>query len=377
MAVTYRYATSDEYPPIRQFLDEYWAKGHIYVRDRALFDWTFDRKPLWTEEGYSFALALENDELVGILGGIPFAFNCFGKRSTGVWIANYVIRPDHRKGTTALQLLSMFRRPCFQPVIAFGINPATATIYRVLRGEVLPHIPRYFAVLPDAVGRMVDFLRIAHPEWPTENAEAVAETFRLRAVPAATYNSCSTIPAEWDTRDWPAIAERTVGAARDRNYLQWRYQAHPDFSYRILSVPDGPSHGLLVWRLETIRRADSALREDVDRIGRLVDILPASPSNASALIELFLKQLKEADAFAADFYGYHGEIRALLASNGFKSVDCHPDGDAIPSRFQPLDGKGGAILSALFPPGGAPPCNLDDRCPWYWTKSDSDQDRPN
>jgi hypothetical protein len=377
MAVTFRYATYDEYPPIRQFLDEYWAKDHIYVRDRALFDWTFNRKPLWTDEGYSFALAHEGGELVGILGAIPFEFNCFGKRSTGVWIANYVIRPDHRKGSIALQLLSMFRRPCFQPVIAFGINPATATIYRVLRGEVLPHIPRYFAVLPDAVARMVKFLSIAHPEWPREKAEEVAETFRLHAIPAVTCHANPVIPSEWDTRDWPAIAERTVGAARDMQYLAWRYQVHPRFSYRFLSIPEGRSNGLLVWRLEPVRRATPEGREEVDRIGRIVEFLPASAENASALIGLFLKELKEAGAFGADFYGYHGESRAGLAANCFKPVDCHPDGDAVPSRFQPLDGKGGAILSAIFPPEGAPSCSLDDHCPWYWTKSDSDQDRPN
>src|ERR1700760_3338444 len=136
MAVTYRYANIDEYPKIASFLNEYWANNHVYVRDKPLFDWTF-KSDLWSESGYCFAMAEDNGELTGILGGIPFEFNTFGKPSSGVWIANYVIRPDHRKGSAALQLLSQFRKPEFNPVIAFGINPATSAIYRVLRGKVL------------------------------------------------------------------------------------------------------------------------------------------------------------------------------------------------------------------------------------------------
>lgn len=377
MAVTFRYATYDEYLPIRNFLDSYWAENHIYVRDRKLFDWTFDRKSLWKQDGYSFALAHEGGELVGILGGIPFEFNCFGKSSTGVWIANYVIRPDHRKGTIALQLLSMFRRPCFQPVIAFGINPATATIYKVLRGEVLPNIPRYFAALPHAAARMVNLLQVAHPDWPAEKAEELADVFRLRSMPQATCKAQAKLPSDWDIVDWPALAERSVGAARDKKFLIWRYRAHPRFFYRFLCMPEGRFNGLLVWRLESIRRVGSRGLEDVDRIGRIVEFLPVSADNASALVAEFLRELQELGAFGADFYGYHGDARAALEANGFRPVNCHPDGDAIPSRFQPLDGKGGAILSAIFPPEGAPSCGITEHCPWYWTKSDSDQDRPN
>ena len=43
MAVEFRYANLDEYPRISEFLNEYWAKNHIYTRDRTLFDWSFHR----------------------------------------------------------------------------------------------------------------------------------------------------------------------------------------------------------------------------------------------------------------------------------------------------------------------------------------------
>ena len=172
-------------------------------------------------------------------------------------------------------------------------------------------------------------------------------------------------------------AANTIGAVRDTDYLNWRYASHPVFDYKFISVPEGDRNGLAVWRLETIRKQTENGREDIDRIGRLVEFLPASPSNADALLAAFIGELRAADAMAADFYGYHSPTRAMLQELGFRGAETSPEGGAIPSRFQPLDGKGGGILSAVFLRDGGAPGKNDLDCPWYWTKSDSDQDRPN
>ena len=291
-------------------------------------------------------------------------------------MANYVIRPDHRRGPTALQLLAMFRPPRFHACVAFGINPATSAIYRVLRGEVLPLIPRHFAVLPGCEGRLCDLLAIAHPEWEADRMRSLAAAFTLDAIPDAA-DSRASLPATWDRDDWPAIAAGAVGAARDRDYLEWRYLRHPRFEYRIITVPEGARAGLAVWRLETIRRQTPEGRRDVDSIGRLVEFIPTSRGNARVLGAAFLHQLQAAGAFAADFYCYHGPTRELIAELGFRHTAAHPDGGHVPTRFQPLDGRGGGIMSALFLAGGPSSCSGGAASAWYWTKSDSDQDRPN
>ncbi len=377
MALDFRFARPDEYPAISQFLHEYWAQNHVYCRERELFDWTFRRPDQWTGDGYSFSVAEDNGELAGILGGIPFTFNKFGRTSRGMWIVNYVIRPDHRKGSAALQLLSQFRKPEFNPVIAFGINPATTAIYRVLRGQVLDEIPRHFMVLPGAEHRMANLLQAAYPDWTAPRAREMADAFVLRQASAVECESSPLIPRSWDANEWPAIAGRTIGAVRDAAYLNWRYRKHPIFEYRFIAVRDGSLTGLAVWRLETIRRQTPEGRLDLDKIGRLVEFLPASTSNGEALMSAFARELRDAGAFGADFYGYHGQTRCMLRQFGFRETSHHPDGRAIPSRFQPLDGKGGGILSAMFMQSEVPACADAGDCPWYWTKSDSDQDRPN
>jgi len=377
MALEFRTARLNEYPQISAFLHEFWAQNHIYCRNADLFDWTFRRTDRWDSDSYSFVVAEDNGELAGILGGIPFLFNQFGRTSNGMWIVNYVIRPDHRKGSAALQLLSQFRKPEFNPVIAFGINPATSAIYRVLRGKVLDEIPRHFLVLPEAQDRMANLLQTTYPEWEADRAREMADAFTMRVMPERDTEFSDVIPKSWDTNEWPAIAARTIGAARDIAYLTWRYRKHPVFEYRFVTVREGDQTGLAVWRLETIRQQTPDGRVDLDRIGRLVEFLPVSTANGEALLSAFTGELRKTGAMGADFYGYHGQTRCMLRQFGFRETTTHSDGRAIPSRFQPLDGKGGGILSAMFTQSEVPACADAGDCPWYWTKSDSDQDRPN
>jgi len=377
VSIQFRYARPEDYPRISAFLDEVWAKNHIYVRSRTLFDWTFQRPLYWDEGMYSFTLAEDGGELIGILGGIPYTFNVFGKSLRGVWIVNYAVRPTHRKGSAAFQLLSQFRNENADVVIASGLNPSTTTIYRVLRGQVLPEAPRHFVCLPHAVERFARLLTLANPTLECERAMALGRALQCSAVGKPSLDWGTSLTEHWDVEDWPAIAAGTVGAARDTAYLKWRYLQHPVFEYQFITIPEGRRSGLVVWRLETIRQQVEENRVDVDRIGRVVEYLPCSNSNAEKLTTVLLQELTNANVIGADFYGYHGATRSLLSDNQFRSCDTHPDGALIPSRFQPLDPQSGGMLNAMFAPLDLPQCGVGADCPWYWTKSDSDQDRPN
>jgi len=377
MNLEFRFANANEYPEIASFVNDHWAQQHIYVRSEPLFRWTFARERQWGRDGFSVAIALSDGELAGVLGAIPFTFNHFGNACQGVWLANYVIRESARKGPAALKLLSMLRGDPFGATLAFGINPATANIYRVLKGQVFPLIPRHVAIFPEAASRMAGLLRIAHPDWTNGEVDCLTE----RHLVTATFNDSGvagrSIPEDWDQADWSEIAPTVIGAARDRDYLEWRYLRHPQFQYRFITMREGSRTGLAVWRLETIHQAlPDGTRQPVDRFARVVEFLPVSNENASALLGCLFSAIRQEDAVGADYYGYHGRTRALLNKSGFQEAEESAAGQ-IPSRFQPLDGKGGNILSAGFLPAGVPPCTLDADCPWYWTKSDSDQDRPN
>jgi hypothetical protein len=342
-----------------------------------LFEWTFGRKSLWDRDAYSFAFAEDRGSIVGILGGIPFLFNCHGSESHGVWLVNFMLTPEYRRGAAALQLLNMFKRPPYGTIIAFGNDPRVAPLYRAMGARILPEMPRHIVVLPGATERMAALLCHTYPDWPRARAERLARAFSLQTVTCEGAEPSPWLPLTWDRCDWPRIAGVTVGAARNVDYLRWRYVQHPRFEYRFIAVREGNRTGLLVWRLETIRRVTPEGLRDLDRIGRVVEWLPTSVRNARDLLSALLQALVEADAIAADYYAYHGQTRAWLGEIGFHDVASDGDGRAVPSRFQPLDARGGDIQSAVFAGRDVPPCTTDLNCLWHWTKSDSDQDRPN
>lgn len=377
MAIEFRYAQFSDYPRISRFFDQHWEKNYIYVRVPELFNWTFGRTDLWDDKGYSFALIENKGELVGILGAIPFVFNCMGQHFPAVWFANYMVHPEYRRGPLAMQLLGVFNRPPYRIKVVFGMNSRVVPIYQRMGWSTLQSIPRHFVILPHAVDRACNLLHSAQPHWDSTHIEELARYFTLNDIPPIAVPFVRALPPNWDIYDWPKIASRTAGAARDLNYLTWRYLKHPCFKYHTVAVAEGERTGLVVWRLETIRRATPHGREEVDKIGRLVEFLPVSRSNARNLLSVFFNDIKSANALGADFYGFHGESGGWLEELGFRRTEKHSEGESIPARFQPLDSRPSQILSAFLFEGQLPPCSSDQQCQWYWTKSDADQDRPN
>jgi hypothetical protein len=376
MAVTFRYAQDTEYPRIKEFLHQHWAPNHLYVRMPEMFEWTFGKGHFLVEKPYHAVIAEDQGELVGFLGGIPFVLNVHGNSKRGVWLANHLLRADYRKGTLGLQLLNAFRQKENNAVIAFGMNPAGVPMYRLLKADVLLSIPRHVLLFPDAASRAHRLLHVAYPDWPQEKSDALIKALTASRLPSQPGEFFAGLPEDWDRQGWSVLAPQTVGCARNGAYLRWRFSHHPCFEYRMIAVGSGDGMGLAVWRLETIRAVSQQGLEDFDKIGRLVEFLAPSREVAARLWNAYVAELLAADALGTDYYGFHGQTGRWLRELGFVCVDDHPDGPAFPSRFQPLDGKGGPLVSAVFLDADLPRCQTGPDCLWYWTKSDSDQDRP-
>ncbi len=378
---TTRLLPLDQYPLAADFLHRHWAANHIYTRDKALFDWTFHHEGMSQAGVYSFAVAEQDSQIVGVLGGIPFRFNDRGDQRPAFWLANWKLRDEFRRGTTGLQLLDHFYAPPHRVTISFGINPTVARLYDAMRWHVIDNIPRYFAVHPARADEFAGLLQLGNPSWPAGEHQKMANALLghpLRATSAATF--APPEPQQWNQRSWEPLRLELTGAARDAAYLDWRYVRHPSFQYNFIQIPEtapGPI-GLLVWRLETIRQKVGDQLIDVARIGRIVEFLPASKQNAASLLSHLWNVLDAAGALGCDCYLYHGRLGQWLTDAGLHRLDDHPHDNSVPSRFQPLDSAGGQIRSAVsLRTGPFPAYPFASDCTWYWTKSDSDQDRPN
>lgn len=368
-----RYAGPQDKALCMGLIDTLWRKGHRLSWDEPLFEWMFGaRAHLWDKPGYSFAIACNGDEPVGIHGGIPFRLNVHGDERLGVWRMFWIVVPDARAGNAGMLLHRAMDRPPYVSV-SFGINDVVARLYKAMGWSMIPDIPRHVTILPNGVEAARRLLRRAYPDWAPARVDALIDAFR--SLPLAPADGMELgIPTDWDGAGWGRIAPNVIGASRDADYLAWRYRDHPGFDYRLVGVRKNGVPALAVWRAETIS-ADGA---PLCRMGRVVEFLLPEPSAAPHLLAALLADMTAQGMDAADYYGYHYDTGRALDGLGFRATHAIEDGPAIPTRFQPLEGGGGRIHSGLRANGlPVPTFPAEPGGQWLWTKGDSDQDRPN
>ena len=368
-----------EYHAIAAFIDQYWARDHIYCRSRSLFDWTFADNPSWQGEGYSFATARVGNEIVGILGAIPFALNLFGETRPACWLANWMVAPSARATAAGLRLIRVFTDDLEWNAFSLGINEPVTPLYRAMRWELVTDWPRWVMSGPGQRNQCSDLLRQCHPDWADTRIRALSDRLgESTEMGVISGNIGRSLSREWDSRGWAHISSEMSGATRDFDYLSWRYQDHPTFDYEFLTISDGERQGLMVWRKQDIvSDISGGGAEVISRVARIVEFLPCSENNARSLIGFLESWMSEYNIVFADCYMQHKYYCEWLSQGGFERIDNVTDGEHFPSRFSPLDGKSGNIRSAIK----LAPDTLGEMKSrpesWYWTKSDADQDRPN
>lgn len=369
-----RLATAQEYDPVSAFIDEHWKKNHAYVRSKSLFDWTFLNNPNWDGNSYSISLALNNGEIEGMLGTIPFDLNVYGESSKGCWLVNWLVLQQARKGRTGLKLLDVFQKDLGYQTISFGINDTIARLYSALQWQEMPPMPRVVWINPEFVRGAEVLLREVYPD--VDDSDIVKfvrdHASKLSLVHESGRDSFDSVwGKEWDDIGWGKLKERTIGCSRDTKYLTWRYLEHPIYRYDSIVVSDGINLGLLIWRVDSVADRTSPAHESF-RFARIVEFLPNSEVNAFRLVSSLINHMKDSGIQVVDFYCYNNKIMKLISKMGFV-VSRELAGIQFPNHTQPIV-EGSSIRSAIkLHDSLGLVSTLQD---WYWTKSDSDQDRP-
>jgi len=372
-----RLAKLDEYSDISTFINQYWKKNHAYTRNKKLFDWTFLNNPAWNELSYSISIATESDSIVGMLGTIPFELNIYGQPYKACWLVNWLLIPEARKGRVGLSLLNLFSKNYSYDTISFGINDRVARLYAALKWQHMPTIPRMVWINPRHSDDAENLLIETNPSNTiSEIREYIRKhTTKVKGINFLSINVIDNIKAkDWDSFGWKIWSLKTVGCSRNYQYLKWRYFEHPVYQYQTRMVTEGTNIGLIIWRVETTTKANlSGHLEQYLPIARIVEFLPTSDNNALHLLYEFIKFSDSLGVIAGDFYCYNEEICQILNRLGFLTSTTHT-GVVLPNFTQPV-ANGGVIRSAI---NIAKNHNIDANAPaWYWTRSDSDQDRPN
>jgi hypothetical protein len=339
--ITIRRCQTADVPDVLAFLEAHWKPGHIFTRDRELFDWQYARQDRPGE--YTIALARQNEsgELVGMLGYLPTRrFDPSLADNNAIWLALWNVREDVA-GPIGLQLLNdVTRGERHTSIGVIGFQPTAAAIYTALKFQV-GELRHYVLPNPDVSAfELASFERRPDRQVPDTNLTAVAVD---------------------DTTFSATVAGLDLGS-RDRQlphktpaYFRSRYLQHPRYRYDafVLGRDDRPI-GLLATRLAA-HRGRQALRV-VDFVGA-DDLVPA-------LGRLILDQVRRSGAEYADILNW-GIDSALFEAAGFSSID--PIGpDIVPNHFEPFERRNAPVRFALKGDG-----------PAVLFKGDGDQDRPN
>jgi len=338
--MTIRGAQAADVPEILAFLDAHWKAGHIFTRDRALFDW---QHALPEPAGaYSYILAHRDTDqaLIGVLGYIPTRrFDAsLGARNT-VWLALWKVRQDAAApglGMRMARYLLDHESHAAAGVVLF--QPEIAPLYRALRFTV-GELQHYVMANPD-----VDQFALA--------------TFasRLSRVPSA--SDLDAVALDHDNFD-ELTAGLNVGARaaqaplKSAAYFRSRYLEHPRYRYRCMVLRRAAAPVAILALREARARNVAALRI-VDFFGADCDLAGIGAHIA--------RELRTSGAEYADVYNA-GIDPAIFERAGFSVVD--PNGpDIVPDHFEPFERKNVRIRYAMSP------------VPHVVFKGDGDQDRP-
>ena len=361
-----RFFLKDETNLLQRMIHSLWAENHMLSRNEKLLHHMFYDNPL--REGLcgpsnlSFAGLWDTDTIVGLFGIIPYKLNIAGTISKGIAAANWFVHPKY--GGHGLKLLKPALSYNPDIILLLGTNNNATKLYQMMRWHVLDDVPRWVGIVNRKM--LLESLQINSTNlnyWPEVKPVVSLDQHKLTS---------NLDKEKWDHYYWSSFAPRTVGFARDYDYLKWRYLDHPVFEYKfILSQDDKDNYnGLAIIRIEKI------LKEQY-KIGRIVEFMALDKSSSISLANEIIAS--DPTILFWDFFSFSSLTTWGLENVGFRRIPKWMSNDPfIPSRFQPLDFNIVNIVSSMYISKNLMgKLNPMDDAQWYITKGDSDQDRPN
>ena len=328
-----RRCTNGEVPALMMFIDIHWRHGHALATSRPLMDWQYRAEG----DQYNCLLALQESELLGVLGYIPTRrYDAALAENNVLWLTLWKIRDDCKISGLGLRMLSALQQ--MEPsaaIAANGINPNHPAMYRALGYRVV-ELAQHYAVNPGQARRLV-----------TQEGD----------MPLPQLNAGQAISSELTAKNIldASITSTAIPRKTSRYFLE-RFLRHPFYRYRVFHLTHASRHALIATRVAS--HGESRALRIVDFSGDAA-VLAESGSSVAAI-------LQGEQAEYVDFWE-HGLPPNTLAAAGFGKVE--PEGAiTVPNYYEPFIARNGRIFCAIKARGTAP-CII--------SRADGDQDRPN
>jgi hypothetical protein len=345
--INIRFAEESDQLRLIKFINDYWKKDHIFVKDPNVFSWQYRNK----DGRWNIVLAentYNNGEksIIGILGFIPLGRYDENLGDDCIFLAVWKVREDVCPPGIGLQMLKKIKKTLSPSFIgAIGISDIVKPIYQALGYQT---------------GKL-DQLALLNPCFQGD--------YKIAKVPNKIYESNSICDSsvsllELDVKDKKLLKKVNTLAdssspTKSFSYIKNRYLEHPWYSYEVRCVLVNETlTAILVWRVVEL---------DGRRVIRIVDIIGGRDWLDSSRL-VFLEEMTSTEAEYVDIMASGVNVTALKKT-GFVSAQDY-ENLVIPNYFSPYVEKNIEVYFA---------CNSfssSDICSAFF-RADSDQDRPN
>lgn len=306
--------------------------------------------------------AWDGDTVVATLMNSDVEFVIEGNRTApGAWVHEWYASNAH--GFVGLELLASVlpQRPI---LVGAGASQASQITTKRLRPLRVFPLHRLVAVIDPATSARLSFNQADHTR------AFLGSMVPPRNPPAISVTENVTEFGDDYTAAWSAMRPGLqLAANKSAAYMSWRYLRHPRFAYRVLRCIGNIGPAYFVWREERI--------PDGTCVARLCDAIGSMDAIAECVPGLIRTWRAIPQLAFGDFYCSNDAVCAALLDGGFIHALPAPDLD-LPRLFSPLapDCRKTVYFWLSFDPklNFLPRLELGRT---YFTKGDSNQDRPN
>lgn len=327
-----REAAVQDQDNIIQFIKDFWDENHIFVKSPDLFRYQYQ-----SGDQIHFVLGIDNNELVSILGYIPYSNE---KDYVDIFLAMWMTSPNMKTGNIGLLLNKYLLDKGYRSVSCCGIANRVKGLYKFL-GYTTGTLEHYYMLNNDRKDFTIP--EINHPVERKLHPDKGSDLLRI-----TNFNELK------EKFNFDLYKKRYF--YKDQDYIKKRYFEHPFYQYQIFGVDkEGAITSLLITREISIN--GSKLLRVIDFIGEEQDL--------GAIGHELQKIMNTYEYEYIDFYQY-GISEDILNASGFVKRD-KKDSNIIPNYFEPFEKKNVDIHFAT---------NITEH-KYYIFKGDGDQDRPN
>lgn len=324
-----RYATKEDIPAIKRFIDTCWKKNHILVREDGLFEWQY------TSDKLDYVLGIDRaGDIQGMLGFVSYSNDTNRDIATSMWKAN----PG--TGFLGVKLLMFIlknekHRTLFSP----GINvKSSGGIYKRM-GIATGKMNQWYRINPEMDYKVAKITDKMVPMYSLKQYKKLVH-----------YNSFGELVNDFDHEKY---VSRNLTPYKSMEYIKHRYFDHPVYSYLVLGIKnDNITKAVIILRIQYCN--ESKVIRFVDCIGNYSQI-----GYVTALLD---ELLRSEGAEYIDMYE-KGLSTEMLIKAGWTNLE--KTNNIIPNYFSPYEQCNVDIYY----------CTTDENIVLF--RGDGDQDRPN